>query len=64
MLWSNWQKSYLKLEGDSMAKIYYNCYMERVNKGEITLSEAILLAEQEVPVRWRKAVIELLEANV
>lgn len=46
-----------------MAKIYYRKYMERVNKGEITLQEAILLAEQEVPVRWREAVIALLEAE-
>ena len=46
-----------------MAKIYYRKYMDRVNKGEITLQEAILLAEQEVPVRWREAVITLLEAE-
>lgn len=46
-----------------MAKIYYNRYMDRVNKGELTLAEAILLAEQEVPVRWRDAVIALLEAQ-
>ena len=44
-----------------MAKIYYKRYMDRVNKGEITLAEAIMLAEQEVPVRWREAVIALLE---
>ena len=47
-----------------MAKIYYNRYMDRVNKGEITLAEAIMLADQEVPARWRDAVIALLEANV
>lgn len=46
-----------------MAKIYYKRYMERVNRGEITLEEAILLAEQEVPVRWREAVIALLESE-
>lgn len=46
-----------------MAKIYYNKYMDRVNKGEISLAEAILLAEQEVPTRWRDAVIALLEAR-
>ena len=46
-----------------MAKIYFNRYMDRVNKGEITLEEAIILAETEVPVRWRDAVIALLEAQ-
>lgn len=46
-----------------MAKIYYNRYMSRVNKGEITLAEAIMLADQEVPIRWREAVIALLEAQ-
>lgn len=46
-----------------MAKIYYNRYMDRVNKGEITLAEAIMLANQEVPIRWREAVIALLEAQ-
>ena len=46
-----------------MVKIYYNRYMDRVNKGEITLAEAILLAGQEVPVKWREEVVALLEAN-
>lgn len=46
-----------------MAKVYFNKYMTRVRKGEITLDEAIALAETEVPVRWREAVIELLEAE-
>ncbi len=46
-----------------MAKIYFKKYMDRVNKGEITLAEAILLAGQEVPERWREPVIELLEAQ-
>lgn len=46
-----------------MAKIYYRRYKERVNSGEITLDEAIELATEEVPVRWRDAVVALLEAD-
>ena len=46
-----------------MAKIYYRRYKERVNAGEITLDEAIELAQVEVPVKWRNAVIALLEAD-
>ena len=46
-----------------MAKIYFKRYMDRVNKGEITLAEAIFIASEEVPERWRDAVIELLEAQ-
>ena len=46
-----------------MAKIYFNRYMTRVNDGEITLAEAITLAGEEVPERWREAVIALLEAE-
>ena len=45
-----------------MAKIYYNRYKKRIDNGEITVEEAIALAESEVPERWRDAVIELLEA--
>ena len=44
-----------------MAKIYFRRYKERIDRGEITVNEAIELAEQEVPERWRAAVIELLE---
>ncbi len=44
-----------------MAKIYYRRYKERIDAGEITVEEAITLAETEVPVKWRAAVIELLE---
>ena len=44
-----------------MAKIYYNRYKKRIDNGEITVAEAIELAETEVPERWREAVIELLE---
>lgn len=46
-----------------MAKIYYRRYMERVNSEEITIDEAIALAEEEVPTKWRAAVILLLEAE-
>lgn len=45
-----------------MAKIYYNRYKKRIDNGEITVDEAIALAEAEVPERWRAAVVELLEA--
>lgn len=46
-----------------MAKIYYRRYKERIDSGEITLDQAIALAETEVPTRWREAVIALLEAD-
>lgn len=45
-----------------MAKIYYRRYKERIDSGEITVEEAIELAETEVPEKWRQAVIDLLEA--
>ncbi len=44
-----------------MAKIYYRRYKERIDDGDITVAEAIELARQEVPERWRQAVIDLLE---
>lgn len=46
-----------------MAKIYYRRYRERIDNGEITLDEAIVLAGYEVPTKWRAAVIALLEAD-
>ena len=46
-----------------MAKIYYRRYRERIDNGEITLDEAIVLAGYEVPTKWRQAVIDLLEAD-
>lgn len=45
-----------------MAKIYYRRYKERIDNGEITVAEAIELAQVEVPAKWRAAVVELLEA--
>lgn len=45
-----------------MAKIYFRRYKERIDNGEITVSEAIELAQIEVPIKWRSAVIEMLEA--
>lgn len=44
-----------------MAKIYFRRYKERIDAGEITVAEAITLAGTEVPVRWRAAVIAMLE---
>ena len=46
-----------------MAKIYYRRYKERIDQGEITVDQAVELARTEVPVRWREAVIALLEAD-
>ena len=46
-----------------MAKIYYRKYKARIDAGEITLAEAIELANEEVPERWRAAVVALLEAD-
>lgn len=44
-----------------MAKIYFRRYKERIDSGKITVAEAITLAREEVPTRWRAAVIEMLE---
>ena len=44
-----------------MAKIYFRRYKERIDSGEITVAEAITLAETEVPTKWRADVIALLE---
>ena len=46
-----------------MAKIYYRHYKERIDAGEITVEQAVALAETEVPERWRAAVIDLLEGR-
>ena len=44
-----------------MAKIYFNRYKKRIDNEEITVEEAIELAEVEVPMKWRDAVVEMLE---
>ena len=44
-----------------MAKIYYDRYKKRIDNGEITVEEAIALAQTEVPTRWRDDVISMLE---
>lgn len=44
-----------------MAKIYYDRYKKRIDNGEITVEEAIALAQTEVPTRWRTDVISMLE---
>ena len=44
-----------------MAEIYFRRYKERIDNGELTVAEAIALAQTEVPEKWRAAVIELLE---
>ena len=46
-----------------MAKIYYRKYHERIKSGEITLEQALLLVETEVPERWRNQVKEMLLEN-
>ena len=43
-----------------MAKIYFRRYKQRIEVGEITVAEAIALATEEVPSKWRAAVIALL----
>lgn len=45
-----------------MAKIYFRRYKERIDNGEITVAEAVELAQTEVPTKWRATVIEMLEA--
>lgn len=47
-----------------MAKIYYDRYKKRIDNGEITVQEAIELAQAEVPTRWRADVISMLEALI
>lgn len=44
-----------------MAKIYFDRYKKRIDNGEITVEEAIALAQTEVPTRWRVDVISMLE---
>ena len=43
-----------------MAKIYYRRYKERIDRGEITVEQAIELAKREVPAKWRDEVAEML----
>lgn len=44
-----------------MAKIYFRKYLLKIEAGEMTAVDAIEDANVNVPVRWRAAVIELLE---
>lgn len=44
-----------------MAKIYFRRYKQRIDSGEITVAEAIELAETEVPKKWRAEVIDMLQ---
>lgn len=44
-----------------MAKIYFDRYKKRIDNGEITVQEAIDLAQNEVPTRWRADVVSMLE---
>ena len=44
-----------------MAKIYFDRYKKRIDNGEITVQEAIDLAQIEVPTRWRADVVSMLE---
>ena len=46
-----------------MAKVFYRKYKSRIDAGEITLDQAIVLVREEVPERWRDAVVALLEAD-
>lgn len=43
-----------------MAKIYAKKYQKMIDDGEVTLAEAILLVNEQVPERWRDEVIALL----
>lgn len=43
-----------------MAKIYYRKYKAMIDSGEITLEQAIILVESEVPERWKEEVKWLL----
>ena len=47
-----------------MAKIYYDRYKKRIDNGEITVQEAIEIAQAEVPARWRTDVVSMLEALI
>ena len=46
-----------------MARIYYRRYRERIDRGEITVDQAIELAQTEVPIKWRAEVAALLEQD-
>jgi hypothetical protein len=46
-----------------MAKIYYRKYRQRIDKGEITLEQALALVDTEVPERWRAEVKALLNGE-
>ena len=46
-----------------MAKIYYRRYKERIDRNEITVEQAIELAQIEVPIKWRAEVAALLEQD-
>ena len=43
-----------------MAKIYFNKYSRMIDNGEITLEQAIALVNEEVPMKWRQQVIDML----
>lgn len=45
-----------------MAKIYFDRYKKRIDNDEITVQEAIDLAQTEVPTRWRSDVVSMLKA--
>lgn len=47
-----------------MAKIYFDRYKKRIDNGEITVQEAIELAQTEVSTRWRADVVSMLEALI
>ncbi len=44
-----------------MAKIYFNRYNELITLGQITVDEAIEMANTEVPAKWCAQVIAMLE---
>lgn len=46
-----------------MAKLYYDRYMRRVRRGEITVTEAIELARVEVPSKWREMLLHCWRRN-
>ena len=45
-----------------MVKVYFRKYKSRIDDGELTIDEAIALAEVEVPEKWRAEVVAMLEA--
>ena len=46
-----------------MAKIYYNKYRKMIDDGTVSVEEAIVLINQQVPEPWTKQVEKMILAD-